>query len=204
LSVPASPTPTVGRRGVSRGIAIYFAVVLSGFALQCDDFPLTWAPMYTAHHSSDSYTVTTLDRATVRDHGFGVTRRDGSRGELTAADLNTPFRNFWPLFAERAFGEGPPKHRRAVTDSGAYNTVEVDWHARLFETVNRTLGLTPDDPRFIVELRAARRRLEIADVHTGPRIVAETLDSVILSWTPSGVRAERRMLPVDRSGAPQQ
>ncbi|MDZ4257767.1 MAG: hypothetical protein U0974_11095 [Gemmatimonadales bacterium] len=160
--------------------------------------------MYSAHHSSDSYTVTAMDRETVREHGFGVTRRDGSIGELTATDLNMPFRTFWLLLAERAYGEAPPNHRRAVTDSGPYNTVAVDWPARIFETVNRTLGLTPDDSSYIVELRAARRRVKFDDVHSAPRIASETLDSVILRWTPSGVTVERRMLPLDRPGARQQ
>lgn len=196
-----SPDPAERRRitprRVGRALALYFGLVVTGFATRCDEFPSTWAPMYVAHHSADRYRLTAMDRSSVHDHGFGITRRDGTTGDLTHRDLNLPFRNFWPLFAERAFGEGPPKHRRAVGAAGPYNAVEVDWPLRLFETVHRTLGREPDDPLFIVELRAARRLVDVAGVHLGPRVVAETLDSVILRWTPQGVTVERHAIPLD-------
>lgn len=183
----AAPIP----RRVGRSLGIYFAVVLAGFASRCDSFPLTWAPMYVAHHSADTYSLTAMDKSELKANGFGITRRNGTRGRVTHEDLNTPFRTFWPLYAERAFGIGPPKHRRAVDDEGAYNTVEVDWPLRLFDTLNRTLGLDPSDPEFIVEIRASRRVIEFADIHSRPRIAGEKILSVILRWTPSGVEVER-------------
>ncbi|MDT8368900.1 MAG: hypothetical protein RQ745_06805 [Longimicrobiales bacterium] len=191
-----SSSSSPSRRRISRALALYFAVVLSGYVARCDAFPLTWAPMYVAHHSADTYHLIAMDRSEIRERGFGVTRRDGSTGHLTHADLNIPFRNFWPIYAERAFGEGPPKHRRAVDEHGPYNTVEVDWPARIFETVNRTLGLDPDDPDYIVELRAGRRVLEFSNLHVRPTITGERLDSVTLRWTPDGVLTLRHETPL--------
>jgi hypothetical protein len=157
----------MSRSGVRRFLAAYFAVVAGAVVFQVDRFPLTWVPMYSihSHHKADR-----PQRVEVRDpgeaaKGLFVTRRDGSKGRVGIRELNLPRRNMWRLYYERPFKNGPPKYLHANQaldglsrwvrglERGEPN-LKANWSRRLFASVNRTLGLRPEDPRFVVEIEA--------------------------------------------------
>ena len=178
VSVSRPPTKA------SLALAFYFLIALViPTALRIDRFPLSWAPMYAMNRSSDSMWVSVFDGESVRTRGFEIVRRDGSTGWLSHVDMNIPFRAFGKIFTQRAFGLGPPKHRRAIDDAGQIDLVRVDWASRIMTAANETLGLRPEDPRFIVEMRARRSLVEVVDLHGNPRLVGAPYENVsTLRW----------------------
>ena len=85
----------MSRSTVNRILIAYLIIIWGAVLVRCDQFPMTWAPMYSV------YTPSPKISATVRDHealerGLLVTHRDGSTSYLTRDDLNIPKRSFWP------------------------------------------------------------------------------------------------------------
>ncbi len=151
------------RRGVTGFLLVYFGVLWLGVAFRVDRFPLTWAPMY----ASVSPQRATFSRRIVDKEEMGeglvVTHRDGTESRVNQHDLNIPKWNFYRVYYQRAFGGSPPKYNQLYGNISPLNLwvrgldavpPEADWGRRLFYTVNRTLGHTPEDPRFIVRIQA--------------------------------------------------
>lgn len=170
-------------RRISVFLAAYFIIISAAAVMRIDHFPLTWAPMYSMVVNTPSFNVTVLDRHQVRDIGYEVVHRDGTRSTISHRDLNIPFRNFWQIYEQRTVGIGPFKHRRRIDEFGVANEIVVDWPTRVFTMLNETLGYKPEDDKFIVEVTARRRIAHFEDMHTRPRFVGPLVTSdVTLRW----------------------
>jgi len=146
-------------------LALFFTIYFGAVFLRVDYFPLSWVPMYGLHKPSVDLTVGVGDKA-VRTEGFFAQRANGERTRISARDLNVPNANFRRLYAQRAFNNGPPQHdRERVALIGFnrwwYETLvgedprnNRNYPAILLDSVNRTLGHGPTDPRRIVRLES--------------------------------------------------
>lgn len=143
----------------------YFAVFFGAVLLRIDYFPLSWVPMYGFREESEFVTVAVGDLKR-RDLGFSAVRANGETLFLSRRDLNMPPANFRRLYQERAFGEGPPQHRRERAALIAFNrwwydtligddpARNADYPRDILNSVNRTLKLEAGDPRRIVQLES--------------------------------------------------
>lgn len=97
--------------------------------------------------------------------GWLATRRSGLSENISRRDINVPMRNMWRLYYERTFGKGSPKYKHMNHDAGTWDRwlwglepgeeyISLDWRRRLLESVNKTYSLRPENPDFIVSLRA--------------------------------------------------
>lgn len=157
------------RRTVTLILVAHLVVVWSAFALRIDRFPLTWAPMYSTFKSSE----TLSRRAENQDQakrGLRVTHRDGTKGYVGAEELNISKWIMSRIYYQRAFGNGPIKYAQGNRSLGVLNRwfwgldegeayFSADWEKRLFWTVNKTLGHEPEDPKFVVKMRAESERV---------------------------------------------
>lgn len=121
--------------------------------------------MYGLHKPKADLTVGVGDKA-VRNEGFVAVRANGERTRISARQLNVPNANFRRLYAQRAFNNGPPQHdRERVALIGFnrwwYETLvgedprkRRNYSGTLLNSVNRTLGHGPTDPRRIVRLES--------------------------------------------------
>lgn len=141
---------------------------------------MTWAPMYSAVVASDNYVISALDRDKVRNEGFLVKHRDGSRSNVTYKDLNVPLRSFWQIYSQRTYGFGPQVHRFAINEFGPYNLIEVNWNERLFNTLNKTLGYSEDDPKFITEITATKYFHFFEETRTNPQLNHTITDTLTI------------------------
>lgn len=153
------------QRGVSKLLAAYFAIALIAVLTRFDEFPWTWVPMYAAYTAGDYVTVPLRDKADL-SKGLQVTRRDGSVGWIDARQLNVPSRNYWRIHLQRANGKGAAKYAQARMSLSELNQwlwggsrdpdvlEPVNWDSRVLTSLNRTLGLHPSDPMFIVSAKA--------------------------------------------------
>ncbi len=126
-----------------------------------DTFPLTWVPMYSQYLGVDVVSVPVGDKAKLRN-GFQVTTAAGETEFVGPKDLNVPNAAFRRLYTERAFGKGPPKHLRErerlnPLSDAVFNLfyadprTNIDWHSRLLDMMNKTLGREPGDANYIVK-----------------------------------------------------
>ncbi|MBA3676800.1 MAG: hypothetical protein H0W74_05285 [Sphingosinicella sp.] len=155
----------MSKSAVRRLIAGYFLVFFGAIFLRIDYFPLSWVPMYGFREEAETLTVAVgdVDR---RELGFAGLRANGERSFLSRRDINVPPANFRRLYQERAFGEGPPQHRRERAELAAFNqwwyerligpdpAKDADYPRDLLTSINRTFGLGPQDPRRFVQLEA--------------------------------------------------
>ena len=158
------------RRRVSRLLTIYWIVLWSAVVFRVDRFPLTWVPMYSVYEPKDRFKIKLTDKKRIR-RGFRVTHRDGSTTRVGMKKLNIPFGNMRRLYAQRAFGKGPPKFEQGNANLGRMNRWirglsqdelsfgPVEWDWRLFRSLNKTLGYEPSDPGFITRIEASYDRL---------------------------------------------
>lgn len=157
------------RRTVSLILVAHLVVVWSAFVLRIDRFPLTWAPMYSTFKRSETLSRRAENQDQAKQ-GLRVTRRDGSKGFVGADELNISKWIMSRIYYQRAFGKGPVKHAQGNRSLGAFNRwfwgieegeeyFSADWERRLFWTLNKTLGHEPDDPKFIVKIRADSERV---------------------------------------------
>jgi hypothetical protein len=154
-------TKTQTRRFLAAFFTIYFGAVF----LRIDYFPLSWVPMYGLHKAKDKVRVGVGDKQ-FRKEGFVAVRANGEQLRISARDLNVPNANFRRLFAQRAFNNAPPQHDRERAALMAFNRwwyetlvgpdplLARNYPAALLESVNRTLGYGPFDPRRIVQLES--------------------------------------------------
>jgi len=193
----------VDKRGVKRLIAAYFVVFFGAILLRIDYFPLSWVPMYGFREESQLLTVAVGDLER-REQGFNAIRANGERLFLSRNDLNIPPANFRRLYQERAFGEGPPQHRRERAELSAFNhwwyetligpdpELTADYPRDLLTSFNKSFGYADNDPRRFVQLEAhldfatyTRAQLDSGDLRHPRR---ERRVAII---TPEGTRIEK-------------
>jgi hypothetical protein len=151
------------RRNVNRFLVAWLCVTWGAALLRLDYFPLTWAPMYSAWRPHELTSNRVVENE-VYMRGLRVTRRDGSQGYLGADELNIVRNHMYRIYYQRAFGQPPvtwqhasknlhPIHQRirGLLD-GEEDSPEVEF--RLFRSLNKTFGLDPDDPGFVVRVQA--------------------------------------------------
>ena len=168
----------LSKRAITGLLVAHLVLCWTAVALRIDRFPLSWAPMYSVYvpKQGTEYKTTHKNRKYVDKKGWKATHRDGSTSWVSRSSLNVPRRGMWRLYYQRTYGKGPPAHKHANHDTGPLdrwlwglepgeNFVDRNWPRRLFVSINRTLGLTPDDPRFIVRLSAKAERL-VFDLET--------------------------------------
>lgn len=161
----------LSKRAITGLLIVHIVVCWTAVVLRIDRFPLTWAPMYSVYEpkTGTKYVTTFKDRKKLRSHGWRAVHRDGSKSWVRQRDINVPRRGMWRLYYQRTYGKGPPKHKHANHDAGTIDRhlwgldpgedfQDRNWARRLLVSVNRTLGYEPDDPKFIVKLKARSER----------------------------------------------
>ena len=156
------------QQGVRRFVVVYMAVLWVAMLVEVDEFPLTWAPMYTGYKNREYYIDRIVDHEAMRK-GFRVTTREGRVHWVRQHELNVADRHMWRLYFQRPFGKKPP-HR--------WYLKELDW--RLFRSLNKTLGHAPADPDFIVKIEASRQW--VTRNRPELRVVERHQEHVVLEW----------------------
>ena len=116
------------------------------------------------------YQVTFVDKKMLKHKGWRATHLDGTESWVNKKDLNIRGSSMWRMYYRRTFGKGPPSERHLNFDAGTFDRwlwrlepgeplYVTNWHRRLFESINKTYGYAPGDPRFIVSLRARGERM---------------------------------------------
>lgn len=153
------------KRRALYALGAYFLIFFGAILARVDYYPFTWVPMYGARDEGDMLHVTVGD-LDARERGFRAVRADGTSGFIDMDDLNMPPANFRRLYSERMFGEGPPQDRRERLALIAFNQwwydrligkvelVDGIYQRKVLDSVNRTLGLGPADPRRVVQIEA--------------------------------------------------
>jgi len=183
----------VSRRAVCVLLAAFFAANWAAAIARVDQFPLTWAPMYSVYRYRGTETLAMVrkDKVFLRERGWLARRRDGAEEWMPISRLNIPMRSFWRIYYERSFGSGSMNFKHANADAGAFDrwlwglepgekTWVVNWDRRLIGSVNHTLGRSPQDPEFIVSLAASRETLRF-DRET-LELVGRKQREVVLRW----------------------
>jgi hypothetical protein len=149
------------KSATTRLLIVFHAVVFGAVFLRIDTFPLTWVPMYSQFHGLNDLTVPVGNMSRM-NRGFKVTRASGQTDYVGPRELNIPNANFRRIYYERAFGVGPPKHRRERVALNPFSNWvfdlfyadpahSVDWEMRILSTLNRSQVLEPEDADFIVQ-----------------------------------------------------
>ncbi len=175
---------------INRFLIVYLLVIWSAVIIRCDRFPLTWVPMYSTYSPDNTVSVRILDKKLMAK-GLFVTHRDGSTSSVSKDDLNMPKWNFWRLYYQRMFGQGPAKYKQGNRSLSVFNrwirgldenqaNFSAEWDWRIFRSLNKTLGFEPPDPHFIIRIEAqfARRRYQKDDL----RKVTMKQEKADLEW----------------------
>jgi len=151
------------RRNVSRFLLVWLCVTWGAVVVRCDSFPLTWAPMYSAWEPHEVTSNRVVEKA-VYMRGMQVTRRDGSTDHLGARELNIERSHIYRIYYQRTFHQEPVGWEHASKNLGSFNrrlrglaegeVPDPDTEFRLFRSLNKTFGLGPDDPGFVVRIQA--------------------------------------------------
>ncbi|MBA2466092.1 MAG: hypothetical protein H0V46_00610 [Sphingomonas sp.] len=156
----------MSKSGVKRFLALFFLILYGAVFLRIDYFPLSWVPMYGQRGHSEKLTVKFGDKA-ARKRGFEAQRANGERLYISPDDLNIPSANFRRLYNQRAFNTGPPQDRRERAALMSFNRwwyetfvgpdprLSANYSGQLLDSVNKTFGYGPTDPRRIARLRAS-------------------------------------------------
>jgi len=191
---------------VKRFLLGFFAIFFGAVFLRIDYFPLSWVPMYGFREDRPYMTVAVGDLKR-REMGFAAVRANGEQLFLGRRDLNMPPANFRRLYQERAFGEGPPQHRRERAALMRFNqwwyetligedpAKTADYPRDILRSVNATLGLGPGDPRRVVQLEAHLDFASFtrADLDSG-HVANPTIERRVAFITEQGTRVTRRHL----------
>jgi hypothetical protein len=153
------------KTSAKRFLALYFLIFFGAIFLRIDYFPLSWVPMYGFHVAKKDVIVAVGDKDR-RSQGFDAWRANGEQLTISASDLNVPGANFRRLYNQRAFNQGPPQDDRErpalmrfnrwwyETFVGPDPRLNRRYALQLLESVNKTFGYGPTDPRRIVRLQA--------------------------------------------------
>lgn len=177
-------------------LLVLFTVYFGAVFLRVDFFPLSWVPMYGQRQVGEHVHIVIGDRAARAKTGFLAERADGERINITRHDLNVPSTHFRRFFHQRAYNRGPPQHRREREQLMPFNKwwyetligpdplLTHNYALELLDSVNKTLGYGPNDPKRIVRLEArvkvatySKEELaagEIADPHAKTAIAIIT------------------------------
>ena len=205
----------MSKSGVKRFLALYFLIFFGAVFLRIDYFPLSWVPMYGHRPVSEDIVVKIGDKS-IRQRGFVAFRGNGERLFISAEDLNIPNANFRRLYHQRAFNTGPPQDDREREQLASFNRwwyetfvgpdprLSRNYSGQLLDSVNRTFGYGPRDPRRIVRLEAeldfarfSRERLDRGDLGN-PQVERRT---AVITGTGSFIRFRGRLTPMP-TGAP--
>ena len=173
---------------VSKLLTVYFLAALVAVLTRFDEFPWTWVPMYSAYAARDHVAVPIRDKSDL-SKGLVAVRRNGATDRVDARQLNLPSRNYWRLHLQRMNGEGAAKYAQARMNLSALNQrlwsgsrdpdvlEPVNWDRRILTSLNRTLGLSPAEPEFIVAAKAPatqaildKRTMEIELQRVAPEV----------------------------------
>ena len=155
----------MSKTGVKRFLALFFAILYGAVILRIDYFPLSWVPMYGHRVVSEQLTVKFGDKS-ARSRGFVAQRANGERLFISPDDLNVPSANFRRLYNQRAFNQGPPQDLREREALMSFNRwwyetfvgpdprLSPNYARQLLDSVNKTFGYGPGDPRRIARLEA--------------------------------------------------
>ncbi|MFP6628682.1 MAG: hypothetical protein VCC67_06545 [Myxococcota bacterium] len=160
------------KKQISTFLIVYLLVVWTAVVLRIDRFPLTWAPMYSIWSAVDHPEILrhVVDKKHLKEKGFRAIHRDGTTSYVSQRDLNIRTSSMRRLYYRRMVGRGTPSYRHINHDAGTLDRwlfglepgarfYLVDWHQRLFRSINRTLGHAPEDAKFIVRLEAEHETL---------------------------------------------
>ncbi len=163
--------------------------------LRIDEFPLTWAPMYSLRETSKNqiWKLVLKDLERLEQEGWRAVRADASEERVRRVDLNVSPRSLWRLYFERTWNEAPPRYRHKNAGGATLDRwilgippgapiYAADWDKQLLMSVNHTLGRTPGAPDFIVSLHAERVRMHFDSISL--RKVAETHETAAADWQP--------------------
>lgn len=163
---------TATHRNHARALAVYWSILWIAVLFRIDRFPLSWAPMYSvwAPSTRDVYSVKHIEKSWLEDYGWRATHRDGTQSWVNRRDLNVRKSSMRRMYYRRTRGKGPPKEGHYNHDAGTFDRwlwglapgepyYEINWHRRLFESINKTYGYHPADLRFIVRLEAKGEKL---------------------------------------------
>jgi len=155
------------RRTVNRLLGVWLCVTWGAVLVRSDQFPLTWAPMYSSWEPQEVASNRAVEDA-VYMRGMLVTRNDGSTGYVGARELNIGRDHMYRLYYQRSFGQPPVTYVHASRGMSTFNRwirgleegeeeeeSADDTEFRLFRSLNKTLGQEPDDPGFIVRIQAS-------------------------------------------------
>ena len=183
------------KRTVAILLAAHVGVTWLAVPLRIDEFPLTWAPMYSVQSKNEAavWTVVRKDRERLETEGWRALRADGGEERVRRADLNVPTRSMWRLYFERTWQQAPPRHKHKNAGDATLDRwllglppgapiYSADWEQRLLMSVNHTLGRAPGEPGFIVRLSAERVRMHFAA--ESMRRIGETHESAVANWRP--------------------
>ena len=185
------------KKAVTILLIVFHVVTIGAVIFRVDTFPLTWVPMYSQFLGKDVLVVPVGDKPKLRE-GFEVTTAAGQTEYVNAKTLNIPNNAFRRIYTERAFGKGPPKHLRErerlnPVSNAVFNLfyedprTGIDWHGRILDMMNETLGRRPGDPEYIVKAVASyeftnipkepRRRGDLSDLNIEIRTAVITKDA---------------------------
>jgi len=101
----------VKKRSVTKLLVGSHIVILGAIIFRVDTFPLTWVPMYSLFKPTPTLSVPVGDKAKLKK-GFEVTTVSGTTEFVGPRELNIPSAAFRRIYTQRAFGVGPPKHKK--------------------------------------------------------------------------------------------
>ena len=160
----------MSRRTVSQLLIAYLCIVWGAVVVRSDRFPLTWAPMYSRIGKPRTEVSSRIADHEVFNRGLLVTRRDGSIGYVGREKLNIPRGNMYRLYYSRSRDKPAAKHANANLNLSPLNrwlrglepgelAIPNDTKFQVFRSLNKTLGLEPDDPEFIVRAQSQQVRV---------------------------------------------
>jgi hypothetical protein len=183
----------VTQRRVAVALGLHTLVVWLAMAFRIDEFPLTWAPMYSVQPQIQhgTWSVVWKDRAYLDREGWRAVRADGREERVRRSDLNVTTRNMWRLYYERTWRQAPPRYKHKNAGGATLDRLALglpagapiytaDWERKLLTSVNRTLARSPGAGDFIVALHAERVRMHFDS--RSLRKVGESRESAVVRW----------------------
>ncbi len=185
------------QKTIIRILLVYWSITLAAVVLRIDRFPITWAPMYSIYKSKTpaksnkpkTLSVDRIDKKRLKTHGFLATRRNGEQRWVNQKDLNVRNSSMRRMYHRRMKGRGPPTYGHRNHDAGTIDRwlwglepgeyfTTIDWKRRLIVSINKTLGLDPASPDFIVQLEASWEANQF-DAETRQPLGVKTVSRVV-------------------------
>lgn len=152
------------RRNVNKFLIILHAVTFGAVFFRIDNFPLTWVPMYSLYKNPEILSVPVGDKPKLKK-GLEAVTQSGNVEFISAKDLNIPDNAMRRFYTQRAYGEGPPKHKRERVNLNAINLAMYEffapdprswnWDSIILEKINKTLERKAGDTDYIVQINVS-------------------------------------------------